>query len=35
MGPDAQKEIREVAQKVAQELIKVFPVSWAALNLER
>jgi len=34
MSPDAQQEIREVAQLVSDELKKVFPVSWAALIAE-
>jgi thymidylate synthase (FAD) len=31
IGPDAQKEIREVAETVGQTLATAFPVSWAAL----
>jgi len=31
MGPDAQKEIRDMAEKVSDELQKVFPHSWATL----
>ena len=32
LGPDAQKEIRIVAGKVADQLKSKFPVSWEALN---
>uniref|UniRef100_A0A6C0J2Z7 Thymidylate synthase n=1 Tax=viral metagenome TaxID=1070528 RepID=A0A6C0J2Z7_9ZZZZ len=32
LGPDAQKEIREVAAAVSEELKKKFPVSWEALS---
>jgi len=31
-SPDAQKEIREVAEMVAKTLYKAFPVSWVALT---
>jgi thymidylate synthase (FAD) len=31
MGPDAQKEIRDMAEKVSNELQKAFPHSWATL----
>jgi thymidylate synthase (FAD) len=31
LGPDAQKEIREVAQMIGDALEKVFPVSWKVL----
>ena len=31
-SPDAQKEIRDVAEMVAKALYKVFPVSWEALT---
>jgi thymidylate synthase ThyX len=31
VGPDAQTEIREVAETVGNILEHVFPVSWAAL----
>jgi thymidylate synthase (FAD) len=31
LGPDAQKEIQEVAEKVSDELLKVFPASWRLL----
>jgi thymidylate synthase (FAD) len=30
--PDAQKEIREVAETIGKVLGEVFPVSWAALT---
>ena len=33
LGPDAQKEIREVAQLIGDALEKVFPVSWSVLML--
>ena len=32
LGPDAQKEIRDYAKAVSDELAKAFPASWAALN---
>jgi thymidylate synthase (FAD) len=32
ISPDAQKEIRDVASKVAEQLKSKFPVSWAALT---
>ena len=32
MGPDAQKEIQEVAGKVSETLATAFPVSWAVLR---
>ena len=32
MGPDAQQEIQEVAQKVSEALAVAFPVSWKALT---
>jgi len=31
-SPDAQKEIREVAESIGKVLGGVFPVSWAALT---
>jgi thymidylate synthase (FAD) len=31
-SPDAQKEIREVAEMIGRELEKVFPVSWKTLS---
>jgi thymidylate synthase (FAD) len=33
LGPDAQKEIRDVAQMIGDALEKVFPVSWSVLML--
>lgn len=34
MGPDAQKEIRDVAGRVSEIAREKFPVSWSALHLE-
>jgi thymidylate synthase (FAD) len=34
MGPDAQKEIQDVARMVSEALAKVFPSSWAVLIQE-
>lgn len=34
ISPDAQKEIREVAQLISHEMEKAFPVSWKALKFE-
>lgn len=30
MGPDAQKEVRDVARMISDEMLKAFPVSWKA-----
>ena len=30
LGPDAQKEVRDVAQMISDAMIKAFPVSWKA-----
>jgi thymidylate synthase (FAD) len=30
LGPDAQKEIRQVAQLISNEMSRHFPVSWSA-----
>lgn len=34
ISPDAQKEIREVAQMISEQMERAFPVSWAALKGE-
>lgn len=34
LGPDAQKEIREVAELISQQMEQAFPVSWKALKGE-
>ena len=34
LGPDAQKEIRDVAQSVSDALAEKFPVTWAVLSRE-
>lgn len=34
LGPDAQKEIREVAEMISQQMETAFPVSWKALKGE-
>lgn len=33
-APDAQQEIRELANKVSEELTKLYPNTWSALNKE-
>jgi thymidylate synthase (FAD) len=34
LGPDAQKEIREVAQQISDCMMRVFPTSWSTLMSE-
>jgi thymidylate synthase (FAD) len=34
LGPDAQKEIREVAQQISDCMKNAFPVSWSTLVAE-